>query len=160
MTERPQRGRLTDYLVRLLEAAAGDSGGKYLAGDGKIPDAAGWPEGSVGRGVYVASAVLHTGPATARNEELRSNTTGWRMIYRLVSTGAVRNQADDVADLVRPVFDQIAGQVLDIGGNGWKVTRVHIPQLAPVGIQKGSDPPIFEVDDTVEIWLDYQRTAT
>lgn len=149
------RGKLTDAFVAHMKATVPTA--IALVGDGAEEPAAGWPGGNVNQGLYVASVVVSTGDATPFSRDgINSRHTSWQASYGLRSIGAARQQADAVADVARAAAIAFSASTADIGG--FTIMDVVFTRLAPVTRNDSTDPPIWQLDDNLTIFVSRQRT--
>lgn len=144
-----ERGRLTDLFLEHLRALLEP---QLLVGDSSVPELGGWigqPQSSVFR----PTVTLRTGVASPNQREtLTSRHTSWQASYSLRTIGALRNQADAMADLARAACLGFRG-----APPGWNTTDAVFNQLGAV-VKVGNDEnATFEVDDTVQLWIERQR---
>lgn len=156
----PFRGVLTDALVAHLQADADLAARHVLVGDGLVPDLAGWPVRTPGKGTYVAAVVLSTGeasPAQSR-DTYTSHHGSWICTYGLSATGATRSQCDAAADHGRAATIAFPRSVLTLGPVRWKVADVYFAALSRIEPVMNVDPPTWRCDDTVLVRLERERT--
>jgi hypothetical protein len=158
----PERGRITDALVEHMKTAADLVTAGILVGDGVAPDEAGWPKGQANVDAFVASTTVETLQAVPNSKDtIHGRHSSWIANYGLRTWGGVRTQADNAADKARAAaLGFRATTALDLQDMPWKITEVMFAQLAPVNPVKGTDPPLWEVIDIVQIWLERKRSAT
>lgn len=157
-TELVERGQVTDALVTFLAASTALSAKGVLVGDGVTPDAAGWPGGNSDVGSFVASVTVTTGEAQPMHRDtVAGRHASWILQYGLRSVGAARTQADNAADVARKAVLGFNGFALPIP---WVVSSVLFSRLAPVNLAPGSDPPLWQLDDVVQVWVDRKRAVT
>lgn len=151
----PPRGSITDELLSYLRLLEGTN--PVVIGDGEVPAAGGW-EGQPQRSLFTASVVLRTGVAVPNHREtLKGWHSSWRMSYGLQSIGGLRAQCDDIADLIR---NGVLNFALSTVGPlaAWKVSSVVFTQLGPVAKVGNDENATWELQDSVELWVDRERT--
>lgn len=167
MTPPIARGVLTSQLVAMLVADLADEEGEdILVGRGQAPKDGGWPAGQPGRGTFAAYVTVKTGeatPAANQRDPLGVDNASWSVPYRLTSVGVNDSQVDDVADKVRQavgtwpgLLEQGAGY-LDLRGVHWSLQRVQYVGLGGSSPNNQTDPPFWEITDTVALWLSRSR---
>lgn len=151
----PARGVLTDALLDHLHDALTPG---VLVGDGEAPTGGGWTTGEPGDGTFTPYTVLSTGraaPISGQPDTLASAHSSWACAYGLRSVGGIRGQGDYTADLVRAAAVTFTG-LLTLGDR-WKVEAVRFTELGAMRPNRAVDPPMWEVDDVVQIWIGRQR---
>lgn len=148
------RGVLTDWLLEMLE---NNLEPEILVGDGQAPLAGGWTGGEPGDGDFVSYVTLSTGPARkqqASRPAIGRENVSWVCSYTLSHTGALRQQVDWTADKVRPAMSAARG----LGPmENWTITLVDYTVLGPVTRNSSIDPPVWELSDSVDLWLERAR---
>lgn len=147
----PQRGELTDQLLAYLTSTLMDAG--ILVGDAIKPAEGGWPS-EPQEGQFTSYVTLGTGPATPATNEPATLATlhaAWFTSYTLTSVGAVRKQADWVADQARGAALGYAPRTVELGPDAWSVELVLFSRLGPVGKDTSTDPPFWTVLDDVAL---------
>lgn len=158
MSEALPRGLLTDYLVQRLRADLESLDPPVLVGDGLPPDAAGWTGAQPGKGDFVSSVTVRTLPSTPGSRDTLGVRTGsWIASYGLASTGAVRSQADNTADVMRDALLEVDHR--DFSVPGWSCAALWFPSLSAVSVSTATDPPVFELDDTVHLQMERSRRS-
>lgn len=153
-----ERGRLTDYLLGALPTLL--SGSNILVGDAIAPRPGGWPS-QPGQGTFVGYVVLATGPATPRSQQPlgEPESDDWSAVYTLRSVGGLRSQVDWIADRVRNAWNQLTVGPLELGESYWKLYQPSISRMGSVDRNDATDPPYWEIADTVSVSLARSRRA-
>lgn len=145
------RGVLTDYLLDRLDTNLDP---RIEVGDGIAPEAGGWTGGQPGEGDFKPYVVLSTGPATKKVQEtLGLQSTSWAATYSLRHVGALRQQADWCADMVRRELNDLKVKAIDLGGP-WRILRTEYMSLGPITRNDSTDPAYWELTDSVSLWLE------
>jgi hypothetical protein len=149
--ELPHRGLLTDSLLEHLETEMGQL--DMLVGDHLAPEEAGWTGGQPQRGHYRSYVTVRTGEGIPRERDTAAAThSSWTLTYTLLSVGAVREQCDYTADMVRR-----ACLSFETAPEGWRIVHVGFTRLGAVNRNDSTDPPTYECTDSVQVWLDRRR---
>lgn len=157
--EVPTRGVLTDGLITWLQTALAPGA---LVGDGIAPEGGGWnTQGEANVGAYVPYTVVKTGAANPDNREgVNRRHASWLMAYGLGHHGALRNQCDYLADLVRAL---VTAQLRADGRDttllpGWKVQEAYFGALGSVDRTDATSPASFACNDVVVLRVERSRT--
>jgi hypothetical protein len=148
------RGPLTDWLLDYLEDRLAASDSALLLGDGIAPVEGGWTGGQPGKGEFRAYLVVSTGVVRHRdNDPLAGGDSSWLASYGLRGVGGSRQQADWAADQGREALNAARNIDLDLGGP-WRMQQARYESLGGVSRNDNTDPPYWEVSDTVALWMD------
>lgn len=150
----PARGRLTDDLLAHLRGALEPA---IAVGDHETPPQAGWT-GQAQHSNFAASVVVRTGLAVANHRDsLSGRHSSWRMSYGFKVVGAVRAQCDDTADIVRTAVQSFELPTLGQMAQTWQVTSLLYTQLGDINRVGNDENATFELNDSMELWLDRKR---
>lgn len=157
--EVPARGVLTDSLITWLGSALVNGA---LVGDGVAPDAGGWnTQGEPNVGAFVPYTVVKTGAGNpAEREGVNRRHASWLMAYGLDHWGALRNQCDYLADIVRAL---LTTQLRADGRDttllpGWKVQEAYFGGLGTISRSDAISPPAWTCSDVVVLRVERSRT--
>ena len=146
-------GLTTDIVSHLVAALAQ---GPILVGRGLAPPGGGWVKGQPGTSAFVDYVTLKTGnattPAPGTPERAGRNRTSWACNYSLTSAGALESHADDVGDRVRAAIVNLP-KTFTLRGVTWALQQVQVPVLGATVRNDSTDPPFWEVTDSVSVWL-------
>lgn len=157
--EVPTRGVLTDSVITWLRDALAPGA---LVGDGIAPEAGGWnTQGEPNLGAFVPYTVVKTGAANpAEREGTNRRHASWLMAYGLDHFGALRNQCDYLADIVRAlVTEQLRADDRDTTLlPGWKVQEAYFGALGSLDRTDAVTPSAFTCRDVVVLRVERSRT--
>jgi hypothetical protein len=157
MTAPIARAALTTIVVAHLVEVLGPV---VLVGRGLAPPAGGWVTGQPGTGAFRDYVTVKTSVATTpipgQPNPLGRSNASWECTYNLTSAGALESHADDVGDMVRAAIYELAGPLI-LRGVSWSLQKVQISRLGATNRTDSTDPPSWEVTDTVSLWLSMER---
>lgn len=148
------RGPLTDWLLEHIEASLTERNVLLLVGDGVAPKEGGWTGGQPGKGKFKPYVVVTTGIARHNAADPLANGDGsWLAMYNLRGVGGSRQQAEWAADQGREALNAARQIPLDLGGP-WTMQQARYETLGGVSRNDSTDPPYWEVPDTVALWME------
>ena len=135
-----------------------------LVGRGQAPKEGGWVNGQPGVGAFKGYVTVKTGeatPAANQRDPLGIDNASWSVPFRLTYAGISDSHVDDVADRVREVVGTwpktLGDDKLDLRGVRWGLSRVQYVVLGGSAPNNQTDPPYWEISDTVGLWLSRSR---
>lgn len=160
------RGELTDWLLTNLGVAGGPDGPvltgtqdatPILLGDGEAPPAGGWPGGEpTPAETFVPYTVLITAPANPSpgTPVGSAEADSWECSYRMPGYGALRAQADWVADKVRISWDALPSGDLEFGaGRNWHICNYRVTAMGGVTRDDQLTPPLWTADTQLALTI-------
>lgn len=145
----PQRGPFTDQLVAFFTERMP---APQLVGDAVKPAGSGWPS-TPQEGDFIGYVTIATAPAArdqAQSDSLASQGSAWNLTYTLLSVGAVRAQADNIADVSRAIALAFQGlSPLTLGPADWAIQSALATRMGSVDRNDITDPPYWQVSDSV-----------
>lgn len=146
---------VTDGLIEHLEQALEPAG--VLVGDGVAPVAGGWVGGQPSRGDFVPYLVVATMPATPNQRDpVGRVNSSWLASYNLRTVGGSRQQVEWTADRARALVGTFMLPRNEI--NGWGLQQAVYATLGAVMRNDSTDPPYWECNDSVALWLEAPST--
>lgn len=148
-----RRGKFTDVLLDYVRMHLASP---VQLGDNEQPSAGGWTGEQPGTGQYTPWVSITTGPSTPNLTETLARRTGssWRLVYFVRAAGGNRPQADYAADQARALLSALHHMVINDGHQNWKVQKTAYVTLGAIERNDATDPPTFELADTLEVWVE------
>ena len=146
------RAPLTAILITNLETATG-----LPCGDAEADARCGW-QGQPGYSSnFVPYNVLMAGAAQNPTGSFATPEDEWRLPYLIWSFGVKRAQCESMADKARFTLSSMAGEVLALGSENYKVMQARTDTIGGVNRYDQTDPPYFGQQDVVTLWLTHER---
>lgn len=144
------RGALTDTIITTLETH------DLLVGDGVAPKEGGWESGQPNVGRFVPYVVVMAGSVQGVDRNIASGfTKDWMASYSLRTFSATRRTTDALAHAARTALEDCTPFVF---GDDFKAIHVSISTIGSMQRNDASDPPLWQVFDSVEVHCVPHRT--
>jgi hypothetical protein len=152
VTSYPYSGRLlTDAVLAACRVI-----GAFPVGDNSAPADGGWAGGVPNVGEFKAYAVVSSQGALASASPIGADRCDWDTTWLAGSYGGSREQCEWVADEIRKPFCDLIGTTHDLGGVTWKIMGTVFKNLGAVERIDTTDPPYWQVRDTVGLRITRQ----
>lgn len=143
------RGALTDILITTLEQA------NLIVGDGVAPKDGGWEGGQPNVGRFVPYVVVMAGSVQGVDRNIASGfTKDWMASYSLRTFSATRRTTDALSFAARQALEDCTPFIF----GKFKAIHVSVSTIGSMQRNDASDPPLWQVFDSVEVHCVPQRT--
>lgn len=157
MTTTLDRGRFTAFLLEALRQHGALDG--FEVGDAEAPRNAGWiGEPNAPMSKFKPYLVLAGQGGTRSQGSFAEPQDTWQLPYSLAGIGVSREQADWIADRAGQALVVLKKAKVDLGASRWKILDVTVTALGFPSRRDGTEPPFWQRDDGLSLYLTKERT--